>query len=439
MRPSVVSIFFLGFSAGLPFPLVYSTLSAWLEDAGLARSAISTFAWLGFAYSFKFLWAPLIDSVPVPVLTRLVGRRRAWLLVAQCGVVAGLVFLSGVDPATATRGFAIIALSVALFSATQDIVIDAFRIECDEVSMQGVLAAAYQYGYRVALLFSGAGALYIAQFGSWRLAYQSMALAMGVGVVATLASREPTGKVERDWAGFGQWLLTTVVGPFLDFFRRAGWVALPVLAYVLVFRLSDYVLGILANPFYLDVGFTKAQIASVAKVYGLIVSLVGTAVGAAAVIRLGVYRCLVVASILIASTNLFFLVLALSGPRLELLTMTISADNFAMGFAGTVFIAYLSSLTNTAFTATQYALFSSLSAILGKLVAGYSGNVQEWSGWGVALGGWVDTAAHDANWAGWVGFFVYAALLGVPSILLSVVVGMRRFRIAPVAAERPDG
>jgi MFS transporter, PAT family, beta-lactamase induction signal transducer AmpG len=393
----------------LPFPLVYSTLTAWLEEAGLERSTISTFAWLGFAYSFKFLWSPLVDTLPLPLLTRWLGRRRAWLFAAQLGIAACLFSLADLDPATALGVFTGVAIAVALLSATQDIALDAYRIEIAELEMQGVLAAAYQYGYRVAVAVGTAGALYIAEYGSWSMAYKSMAACMAIGIATTLLSHEPVVAVRKAretglsaWARVVRWLATAVVGPFSDFFHRFGRHALLLFAFLAVFRISDYVLGILANPFYLDIGFSKAEIASVAKVYGLWVSLIGTAAGAWAILRYGVARCVVMATILIASTNLFFAALSVTGASLVMLTVTISADNFAMGFGGTVFIAYLSSLTSISFTATQYALFSSASTFFGKLTAGYSGNVQE------ALG--------------WLGFFFYAAALGIPAIFLSVYV-----------------
>jgi len=414
----VIALFCLGFSAGLPFPLVYSTLTAWLEEAGLERSTISTFAWLGFAYSFKFLWSPLVDTLPIPLLTRLLGRRRAWLLAAQLGIGASLVFLADIDPAHALGAFTGIAVAVALLSATQDIALDAYRIEIAEVEMQGVLAAAYQYGYRIAIAVGTAGALYIAEFGSWSLAYKSMAACMAVGVLTTLVSREPAA-VPREAkprgatlaAMLGDWAMTAVVGPFRDFFRRYGRYALMLFAFIALFRISDYVLGILANPFYLAIGFSKAEIASVAKIYGLWVSLFGTAAGAWAILRFGLARCVVLATVLIAGTNLFFAALSLTGANLAMLTVTISADNFTMGFAGTVFIAYLSSLTNLAFTATQYALLSSASTFFGKFTAGYSGNVQEL--------------------VGWTGFFLYAAAVGLPAILLSVFVARHYNRLVP--------
>jgi len=408
LQERILVLFFLGFSAGLPFPLVYATLTAWLSEAGLQKSTISTFAWLGFAYAFKFLWSPLVDHLSLPVLTNWLGRRRAWLLLAQVSIAVSLVVLSDIDPALATGAFALVAVAVAFSSATQDLALDAYRIECAGKELQAPLAASYQYGYRVSMIIGGAGALYIAQYGSWSLAYKCMAACMLIGLATTLWCKEPplpeaarvsTRIFEQ---GFVSWLLDSVIGPFLDFFRRYGRFALTMLAFIAVFRISDYVLGILANPFYLDIGFTKAQIASVAKLYGLWVALFGIGAGGWAVIKVGQSKSLIAAAILIATTNLFFAGLAYTGPDLWALAVTISFDNFAQGFAGTVFIAYLSSLTNISFTATQYALFSSLSVFFGKLVAGYSGEVQES--------------------IGWVGFFVYAAAIGIPSIVLSIVV-----------------
>jgi PAT family beta-lactamase induction signal transducer AmpG len=411
LQEKVVVIFFLGFSAGLPFLLVYSTLSAWLKDAGLQMSTISTFAWLGFAYSLKFAWAPFIDSLPLPYLTRWLGRRRGWLLLSQLAIGAALLVMSSTSPSEAIGVFAAVALVVAFSSATQDIVIDAYRIESADDDMQGVLAAAYQYGYRLAMLIAGAGALYIAQFGSWSMAYKAMSVCMLVGIATTLWCKEPTvnvapfvyqGSIATRMA---QWFRHAVADPFLDFFKRFGSFAMVVVLFILFFRLSDYVLGILANPFYLDIGFSKAEVASVAKIYGVIVSLVGAGAAGWTVVKYGVARCLVVATVLIASTNLFFAVMVRVGAEIWMLTVTISADNFAMGFGGTVFIAYLSSLVNASFTATQYALMSSLMSLLGKFTAGYSGNVQEA--------------------VGWFGFFIYAAVLGIPAILLSIVVARR--------------
>lgn len=412
LQEKVLVIFFLGFSSGLPFPLVYATLTAWLEDAGLERSAISTFAWLGFAYSLKFVWAPFVDSLKLPVLTRVFGRRRAWMLLAQLSIGVSLLVLSGIDPAARTGAFALVALAVAFSSATQDIVVDAYRIESAEDEMQGVLAAAYQYGYRISLLLSMAGALYLADFADWSLTYSAMAGCMVIGILTTLWCREPdVGRIESSYKGdtyvakMRSWFEHSVAEPFADFFKRFGSFLFVILIFVSLYRISDYVLGILANPFYLDIGFTKSEVATVAKVYGLWMTLLGVGAGGWAVLKFGVARCLVIATTLIMSTNLFFAAMALTGPKLWMLAVTITADNIAQGLSGTVLIAYLSSLTNRDFTATQYALLSSLMALLPKFLAGFSGNVQE------SLG--------------WFGFFMYAAAMGIPAILLAFVVARR--------------
>ena len=406
-RPVLV-IFFLGFSGGLPFPLVYSTLTAWLEDADIQRSTISTFAWLGFAYSFKFLWSPLIDAVRLPILTRWLGRRRAWLFLSQLALAASLLSLTIVDPKMEMAAFAMVAVAIAFLSATQDIVIDAYRIESAEVEMQGVLAASYQYGYRVAVLFGVAGALYIADFATWTLAYQIMAGGMLIGLITTLLCPEPEVQAKLESGSAPKWLFTAVVEPFVDFVQRYKHRAFLLLAFIAAFYISDRVLGILANPFYLDIGYTKSQVATVAKLYGFWVSLIGVGAGAAAVLKFGLARCIIGASVFIVSTNLFFALIAVTGPRLDMLALTISFDNFALGFGSTVMIAFMSSLVNVKFTATQYALLSSISTFFGKFFAGFSGDVQ------IAIG--------------WLNFFFYAAGTGIPAIVLSVLVA--RFMLA---------
>ncbi len=411
LQKKVVVIFCLGFSSGLPFPLVYATLSAWLEDAGVERSTISTFAWLGFAYSLKFVWAPIVDSVRLPVLGRLLGHRRSWMLLAQVSIALSLVVMANSDPANNIEAFAIVALAVAFLSATQDIVIDAYRIESAPDEMQGILAAAYQYGYRISLLISMAGALYLADYSSWTLTYQVMSASMILGVLTTLWCSEPEVLRQAVYSGntiaerAASWFTHAIADPFVDFFRRFGPFLFLILAFVSFYRISDYVLGILANPFYLDIGFSKSEVATVAKVYGAWITVLGVGLGGWAVVRFGVARCLIIATVLIASTNLFFAMMSIVGAELWMLTLTISADNLAQGFGGTVLIAYLSSLTNRNFTATQYALLSSFMALLPKFTAGYSGNVQE------SLG--------------WFGFFIYAAVLGIPAIILAFIVAKR--------------
>ncbi len=416
LQKNVLVILLLGFSSGLPFPLVYSTLSAWLSEAGLQLSTVSTFAWLGFAYSFKFIWAPIVDSLRLPVLTGLLGRRRAWMLLAQLSVGVSLLFLAGMDPVDNIGAFAVVALAVAFSSATQDIVIDAYRIESADSRMQGVLAAAYQYGYRIAMLVSMAGALALAEYASWSTTYMAMAGCMLFGVMTTLICDEPVEQLRQSLytgktllAKITIWFQTAVVMPFADFLRRFGRFAIILLLFISLYRLSDYVLGILANPFYLEIGYSKVQVAAIAKVYGTWITLLGVATGAWAVLKLGVARCLFTATLLIASTNLFFAAMVIVGPEPWMLAVTITADNLAGGFSGTVLIAYLSSLTNLSFTATQYALLSSFMSLAGKFTAGFSGNVQES--------------------IGWLGFFLYAAALGVPAIALSFIVAKRHAKL----------
>ena len=403
---------FSAFRPGYRFRWFTPRLSAWLASAGVELSTVSTFAWLGFAYSFKFIWAPIVDTLRLPVLTHLLGRRRAWMLFAQLLIGTSLFILSGIDPVQNIEAFALVAAAVALSSATQDIVIDAYRIESAESRMQGVLAASYQYGYRVAMLVGGAAAMAIAEFSPWSTAYMAMAGCTIIGIVTTLWCKEPVSQIRQAVSGgsnaiekVASWFAHAVADPFADFFKRFGRFAIVMLAFISLYRLSDYVLGIIANPFYLDIGYSLLQISVIAKGYGLWVSLVGVGVGGWAVVKFGIARCLVIATILIASTNLFFAAMVIVGPEPWMLAVTISADNLAQGFSGTVLIAYLSSLTNLSFTATQYALLSSFMSLLGKFSAGYSGNVQES--------------------IGWLGFFLYAAALGIPAIVLAVIVAGR--------------
>jgi PAT family beta-lactamase induction signal transducer AmpG len=404
---------FLGFSAGLPFLLVAGTLTAWLATAGVGMAEIGLFALIGILYSLKFVWAPLVDRMPLPVLTRLLGRRRGWMLLSQAGIAAALVALAYLDPARDLPGVARFALLVAFASATQDIVIDAYRIEAVELKVQGAMAASYQTGYRLGIVAAGAGALVIAQFASWQLAYLAMAAAMSVGLVTTLIIDEPerTGTVYPAGSGSSPlerasaWVMEAFVGPFVEFFRRNGRWALVLLVFIGFYRVTDMVLGVMANPFYIDIGFTLTEIASITKVFGIFVTLGGAALGGLAVGRYGLGGPLIFGALLLAVTNLFFAGMALAGAQLWFLVITISADNLAAGFTGTVFIAYLSGLTNVDYTATQYALFSSLMTLPGKLISAFSGFIVE---------------ATD-----WFTFFIYASAMGIPGILLALLVVRR--------------
>ena len=420
-NPRVLAMLFLGFSAGLPFPLVAGTLLAWLRTAEVGLSEIGMFGWVGILYSLKFIWAPLADSVRLPGITRWLGRRRSWMLASQVCVTIGLVALASADPSANLQLVAWLALLVAFGSATQDIVVDAYRIEAVPLESQGAMAASYQVGYRVALqAIAGALAFYIADFVSFQFAYLIMAIMMGVGMLTVMLISEPDvnqGKPSDDQVDLppavfkiGEWFRDAVVGPFADFFRQHGYWAFVLLAFIGFYRVSDMVLGVMAYPFYIDLGFSLSEIATVTKVFGVFVTLFGAALGGVAVARYQLAGPLIFGAVMLAVTNLFFAAMAVFGPDLWFLVVTISADNLAAGFTGTVFIAYLSGLTNTAYTATQYALFSSLMTLPGKLVSGFSGFIVE---------------SID-----WFSFFIYASGMGIPAVILAIIVSRRQVSAA---------
>ncbi len=436
-HPRVVQFLFLGFSAGLPFLLVFTTLSAWLREFGVSRTAIGFLSWIGITYSIKFVWSPVVDRVPLPFITRWLGRRRSWMLLAQTGIGLGLLAMAFCDPRTDLWWLAVFAVVVAFSSATQDIALDAFRIEATDESLQGATAATYQLGYRIAVLAAGAGALYIADFGSWPTAYISMAALALVGIVTTLVISEPekrvaAGTAEREGkiADFANrhaglppmlreamvFVYGAIVCPFVDFFARFGWHALVLLAFIGLFRLSDIAMGVMANPFYIDMGFTLAEIANISKLYGFVMSILGALLGGALVFRVGAARLLAPAVFLIAASNLTFSWLALVGrPDMFVLATAISIDNLVSGMAGSIFIAFLSGLTNTAYTATQYALFTSVMTLPGKLIGGFSGLMVDWLQAGAS-------AAALGKFGGYAIFFAYTALLGLPAFVLAIVV-----------------
>ncbi len=500
LHPQVLVMFFLGFSAGIPILLIFSTLSVWLREAGIDRAAVTFFSWAALAYSFKFIWAPLVDRMPLPLLTRRLGRRRAWLFLAQISIIAAIVWMACTDPALGERSMILMALAAVLLgfsSATQDIVIDAYRIECIDISMQAMLASSYVAGYRMGMLAAGAGSLYLASFfgttrelysfAAWQKTYLAMALVMLVGVLTTLSIAEPErngGTVGRDFsanhssrlllmfvlvaASFGtcfffsaglvssvkaravqavgahealiafvvescrlllslavamlaakglavlglvdeKMVAETFVAPVRDFFQRYG-IKTAILLLVLVgfYRVSDIVLGVVSNVFYLDMGFSKNDIATVTKTFGLGMTLVGGFIGGMLTVRFGVYAILFAGALLAAATNLLFMLLAGSGADLLLLSVVIGADSLCAGLAGTAFIAFLSSLTNVSFTAVQYALFSSLMTLFPKLIGGYSGT-------------FVASIGYES-------FFLLTALMGLPVLLL---VWLARAIIAP--------
>ena len=407
----------LGFSAGLPLLLVLGTLSFWLREAGINRATIGYLSWIGLAYGFKWCWAPLVDRLPIPLLTKMLGRRRSWLLLSQLAIVAGLVGMAFTDPKLDLMPIVWCALVVAFASATQDIALDAYRIESADTSRQAALAAAYQTGYRLAMIWAGAGVLWIAaraetanvasyQHDAWQTAYLWMAASMLVGMLTVLLSAEPVRKELPPARNLAEWLQTALVEPFAEFFKRHGWNAALILALIATYRISDIVMGIMANPFYVDMGYSKDEVASVTKVFGVIMTLLGAFVGGVLSMRLGVMRVLMLGAVLSAASNLLFAWLGTRGHDLAALIWVISADNLSSGIASAAFIAYLSSLTNINYSATQYALFSSMMLLLPKWLAGFSGVYVDSFGYG-----------H---------FFVATACLGLPVIVLVWLAGRLR-------------
>ena len=409
LEPASLRMLALGFSAGLPLLLVLGTLSFRLREAGLDRSTIGYLSWVGLAYGFKWCWAPLVDRLPLPLLTRWLGRRRSWLLLSQLAIAAGLVGMAWADPREALGPIVWCALVVAFASATQDIALDAFRIESADARNQGALAATYQTGYRLAMIWAGAGVLWLAaraelgaqtgyQQAAWQWAYLVMAASMALGVFTVLLSAEPVHRELPPSRNLAEWLQSALVEPFADFLRRYGKQAVLVLALIGLYRISDVVMGIMANPFYVDMGYTKDEVAAVTKVYGVIMTLVGAFLGGALAMRWGVMRVLMLGAVLSACSNLLFAWLGGHGHDVTALVLVISADNLSAGVASAGFIAYLSSLTNVSYSATQYALFSSMMLLAPKWLAGFSG------------------AFVDAH--GYTTFFVGTALLGLPVLLL---------------------
>ena len=420
LQPASLRMLALGFSAGLPLLLVLGTLSFRLREAGIDRGTIGHLSWVGLAYGFKWAWAPLVDRVPLPGLTRWLGRRRSWLLLAQCGVAAGLVGMALADPRVSLTAVVWCALATAFASATQDIALDAYRIESAPTQQQPALAATYQTGYRLAMIWSGAGVLWLAaraqgqaagyDNAAWQLAYLVMAASMAVGVLTVLLSPEPVPRPRPVARSAGEWLRSALVEPFADFFRRYQWQAALILALIAVYRISDVVMGIMANPFYVDMGYTKDEVAAVTKIYGVVMTLLGAFVGGSLALRFGVMRILMLGAILSAASNLLFAWLAGYGHSLPALIAVISMDNLSSGIASAAFVGYLSSLTNISYSATQYALFSSLMLMLPKFVAGFSGDY--------------------VNAFGYAAFFTSTALLGLP-VLALVALAMRAQRGNP--------
>ena len=397
----------------------------------MERATIGFFSWVGLSFAFKWVWAPFIDRCELPLLTRLLGRRRGWLFFSQCCIIIFLICMSQTDPAAHLGYMAIFALGLSFSAATQDIVIDAYRIESGAENIQAAMAAAYQTGYRIAMLVAGAGALAIAAVAGsntsysrygWMAAYLAMAACFLIGIITTLLAPEPEVTNTRalleqravNWLEKNQhlpyiiarpaaWLYGTVFCPFADFFIRYRWHALLLLLLIGTYRISDIVMGVMANPFYHDIGFTKEQIVTIIKLYGVIMTLAGAALGGVLINRFGVIRILFAGALLSSISNLLFALLAHIGPDVTWLSVIISVDNLSGGLATSAFVAWLSSLTNVNYSATQYALFSSIMLLFPKFIAGFSG---------VAV-----------DHVGYSRFFIATALIGLPVLLFVYLAG----------------
>jgi PAT family beta-lactamase induction signal transducer AmpG len=399
-EPRVLLILPLGFASGLPLLLTASTLSAWLATAGTSRAAIGAFALVGTPYALKFLWAPVIDRLPPPLR---VGRRRGWGIAIQIALISATLALGSCDPKRDLPLMGMLALLVAFLSASQDIVIDAYRVELLRPDQQGPGAAMIQTGYRFAMLAAGAGALVIADRDGWFAAYATMAALIAVGMLVFLFGPEPetSARVEREInageaAGLRDWIATAVVAPFADFMQRPRWLA--ILIFIVDYKLGEALAGVMATPLYISLGYSLREIAAISKLVGFVATILGAFVGGAIAVRFGVMRALMICGILQSVGNLFYVLQALGGHRLDYLALCVAAENLTGAMAGAALVAYLSDLCSLAFTATQYALLSSLAAV-GRTLVASSGGVL-------------------ANSLGWAAFFLLSTIATVPALLL---------------------
>ena len=425
----VLAMLFLGFASGLPFGALAEPLSAWLTESGLAKAEIGLFALVGVPYSLKFVFAPFVDRLPLPMLSRRFGRRRGWALASQLLLIAVLGGLGMTDPAIDAVWTALLSLAVAFASATQDTVIDAYRVEILEERTLAAGAATATFGWRVGQVGAGAGGLILGDMLPWSTVYLVMAASVAVGVIAVLLNPEPRARgseqartlearaevwlegerrTPRALASAAAWLWAACVCPFLEFANRRGWVA--VLLFILLYKFGDAVLGVMKVPFFLELGFSKTDIAEVAKLFGFVATVVGGLIGGLIVARLGIMRGLLVCGVAMALSNLVFVLQAWAGPDLGVLALTVSVENVTTGMGMTAFVAYMSSLCNVAYTATQYALLTSLMA-MGRTV------LSSGSGW-------------LAEQVSWPTFFVLTTLAAAPGLLLLLLL-MRRYQPQP--------
>ena len=397
-----VSFGLYGFASGLPYVLIFITLTAWLRDVGISLSLIGFISWIMLTYSFKFIWAPLVDRFSIPFLNKF-GSRRSWVILMQIIIIFGLIVLSRINPSLNFNIFALVAFVIAFAGSVQDIAIDALRIESANLEDQGNLAAGYQLGYRVAILVGSSFALILAENTSWSYVYQSMSIFMVVNILlCILTSYENKNTILKKLS-----LDETVSAPLEDFFGRFGTqMACILLLIVATYRLTDIVMGPMANPFYLDMGYSLSEIGAVIKLVGLIFAMIGVFVGGIFIKKIGLYKSLLIGALLVMCTNLCFSYASITDKSTFLLASIVGADSLAAGIVGTVNIAFLTSLVSKKYTGFQYALLTSLMAILGKFFGGFSGvlvdNLQNLYGFNY----------------GWMSFYIFTSLLAIPAILM---------------------
>lgn len=398
-RTIVMSL--LGFSSGFPLLLVFGTLNLWLKDAAVPLSLIGIFSLVKTPYSFKWLWSPIVDRYRLPLFCRL-GRRRGWAVFTQILLFFGILGMASIDPGTHSLYMAVMAVFVAFASASQDIVLDAYRIESYKDKEQGAGAATFVFGYRIGVLFSGAIALFLASELSWNTVYIIMSFGAVVGMITILCSKEPREDIKPKIAHgplkarISNFVRTAVVNPFNDFMKRQNWKI--ILLFIFLYKMSDAYVGPMAFPFYDDMGFSKIEIASVSKLYGVIATIIGSVIGGVIVARYGLIKSLVICGIFQCVSNLMFAIQAEVGYNIYMLMLTISIENISGGMATTAFVAYLSSLCNVLYTATQYALLSSLMSLARDVFAATSGFM--------------------AEYFTWTEFFVITAVMGLPGLLI---------------------
>lgn len=381
LHPKLLAVMLLGIASGLPLALVAGSLSVWLTEEGLSLGSIGLFASVGTPYALKFLWAPLIDNLRLPFFSHVFGRRRGWLFASQILLIAAIAGLGLSNPHEAIMATAVLAVLVAFLSATQDIIIDAYRIEILEREQYAAGSAMIILGYRIGMIISGAGALFLATQIGWQMTYMSMSLVILIGTVAALWAGEPAAKdvVAKPQHGFVSWLENAVIEPFIDFMKRPYWLA--ILVFVVLYRLGDALAGVMTNPFLIKIGFSKEEIATVVKIGGMAATIFGTFCGGAVAARLGVLKGLWISGVLHLLTNFFLIIQAHVGHNVPMLWLTIGSENFTGGISSAIFVAFISGLCNARFTATQYALLSSLAVVGRTLLSSVSGFMAENMSW----------------------------------------------------------